>query len=316
MAAANAKMVVIIGPTAIGKSKLAIKISEQFFGEIINTDSRQVYRYMDIGTAKPSISDQTRVPHHMIDINLPDNNFSLGAFIKLANEMVEQVSVRGNLPIICGGTGQYIWGIVEGWDVPNTLPNQKFRDVKLKEAKEQGVEFLHDQLAVIDPERASEIDPRNVRRVIRALEIIKETGFKPSQFAKQRRTEFNPLIIGLTTSRPDLYRMIDLRVDHMMQTGFLEEVKELTIKGYKMGVGSLASPGYRELGQYLEGTYSLEEAISKTKFQTHRLARRQYTWFKSEDTRINWLDINKVDVYQQASTLIKDYLSQTSSMVQ
>ena len=316
MAAANANMVVIIGPTAIGKSKLAIKISEQFFGEIINTDSRQVYRYMDIGTAKPSISDQTRVPHHMIDMNLPDNNFSLGEFIKLANEMVEQVSVRGNLPIICGGTGQYIWGIVEGWDVPNTLPNQKFRDVKLKEAKEQGVEFLHDQLAVIDPKRASEIDPRNVRRVIRALEIIKETGFKPSQFAKQRHTEFNPLIIGLTTSRPDLYRMIDLRVDHMMQTGFLEEVKELTIKGYKMGVGSLASPGYRELGQYLEGTCSLEEAISKTKFQTHRLARRQYTWFKSEDTRINWLDINKVDVYQQASTLIKDYLSQTSSMVQ
>ena len=316
MATKKTNMIVIIGPTAIGKSELAINISEQFSGEIINTDSRQVYRHMDIGTAKPSISDQTRVPHHMIDINLPDNHFSLGEFIQLATESVEQISVRGNLPIICGGTGQYIWGIVEGWHVPNTLPNQKFRDIKLKQAEEQGVKFLHDQLAVIDPERASEIDPRNVRRVIRALEIIEETGFKPSQLAKQRHPSTDPLIIGLTTNRSDLYRMIDDRVDRMMQTGFLEEVKELTTKGYKTGIGSLASPGYRELGQYLAGAYSLEEAISKTKFQTHRLARRQYTWFKLEDTRINWLHINKVDVYERASTLIKNYLSQPLSMIQ
>ena len=309
MANSKPNMVVVIGPTAIGKTQLAIYIAEQFSGEIINTDSRQVYRYMDIGTAKPSISDRTRVPHHMIDINLPDTDFSLGEFIKLANVSIEQITERGNLPIICGGTGQYVWGIVEGWAVPNIPPNQEFRTNKLKEAEEHGINYLHNQLSIIDPKRASEIDPRNVRRVIRALEIIKETGLKPSQLSKLRKEEYNPIIIGLTTNRRTLYHMIDVRVDHMIKNGFLDEVKCLATQGYKMGIGSLASPGYRELGQYLEGEYSLEEAISKTKFQTHRLARRQYTWFKQEDPRITWLDVNQVDITSVASTLVTNYLS-------
>ena len=309
MANSKSNMVVVIGPTAIGKTQLAIYIAEQFSGEIINTDSRQVYRYMDIGTAKPSISDRTRVPHHMIDINLPDNDFSLGEFIKLANVSIEHITARGNLPIVCGGTGQYVWAIVEGWTVPNIPPNTEFRAAKLKEAEEIGIHSIHDQLSIIDPERASEIDPRNVRRVIRALEIIKETGLKPSQLSKQREEEYSPIIIGLTTNRGDLYHMIDMRVDHMIKNGFLDEVKYLTNKGYKMGIGSLASPGYRELGQYLEGESSLDEAISKTKFQTHRLARRQYTWFKQEDPRITWLDVNQVDITSVASTLVTNYLS-------
>ena len=309
MADSKSNMVVVIGPTAIGKTRLAIHIAEQFSGEIINADSRQVYQYMDIGTAKPSISDRTRVPHHMIDINQPDNNFNLGEFIKLANVSIKQITERGNLPIICGGTGQYIWGIVEGWNVPNTLPNQEFRAAKLKEAEELGIYALYNQLTLIDPERASEIDPRNVRRVIRALEIIKETGLKSSQLSKRRNSLYNPIIIGLTTNRRDLYHMIDLRVDHMIRNGFLDEVKVLTDQGYKMGIGSLASPGYRELGQYLEGKFSLEEAISKTKFQTHRLARRQYTWFKEEDPRITWLDINQLNISHAASNLVTNYLS-------
>ena len=309
MANSKSNMVVVIGPTAIGKTQLAIYIAEQFSGEIINTDSRQVYRYMDIGTAKPSISDRTRVPHHMIDINLPDNDFSLGEFIKLANVSIEQITARGNLPIVCGGTGQYVWAIVEGWTVPNIPPNTEFRAAKLKEAEEIGIYSLHDQLSIIDPERASEIDPRNVRRVIRALEIIKETGLKPSQLSKQREEEYSPIIIGLTTNRGNLYHMIDMRVDHMIKNGFLDEVEYLTTQGYKMGIGSLASPGYRELGQYLAGESSLDEAISKTKFQTHRLARRQYTWFKQEDPRITWLDVNQVDITSVASTLVTNYLS-------
>ena len=309
MANSKSNMVVVIGPTAIGKTQLAIYIAEQFSGEIINTDSRQVYRYMDIGTAKPSISDRTRVPHHMIDINLPDNDFSLGEFIKLANVSIEQITARGNLPIVCGGTGQYVWAIVEGWTVPNIPPNTEFRAAKLKEAEEIGIYSLHEQLSIIDPERASEIDPRNVRRVIRALEIIKETGLKPSQLSKQREEEYSPIIIGLTTNRGSLYHMIDMRVDHMIKNGFLDEVKYLTTQGYKMGIGSLASPGYRELGQYLAGESSLDEAISKTKFQTHRLARRQYTWFKQEDPRITWLDVNQVDITSVASTLVANYLS-------
>ena len=309
MANSKSNMVVVIGPTAIGKTQLAIYIAEQFSGEIINTDSRQVYRYMDIGTAKPSISDRTRVPHHMIDINLPDNDFSLGEFIKLANVSIEQITARGNLPIVCGGTGQYVWAIVEGWTVPNIPPNTEFRAAKLKEAEEIGIHSIHDQLSIIDPERASEIDPRNVRRVIRALEIIKETGLKPSQLSKQREEEYSPIIIGLTTNRGSLYHMIDMRVDHMIKNGFLDEVKYLTTQGYKMGIGSLASPGYRELGQYLAGESSLDEAISKTKFQTHRLARRQYTWFKQEDPRITWLDVNQVDITSAASTLVANYLS-------
>ena len=309
MADSKSNMVVVIGPTAIGKTRLAIQIAEQFSGEIINTDSRQVYQYMDIGTAKPSISDRTRVPHHMIDINLPDNNFSLGEFIKLANVSIEQITERGNLPIICGGTGQYVWSIVEGWDVPNTLPNHEFRAAKLKEAEEHGIYSLHDQLNLIDPDRASGIDPRNVRRVIRALEIIKETGLKPSQVSKRRNRVHNPIIIGLTTNRRDLYHMIDMRVDHMITNGFLDEVKALTTRGYEMGIGCLSSPGYRELGQYLEGKSSLEEAISKTKFQTHRLARRQYTWFKLEDPRITWLDVSQVDITHTVSNLVANYLS-------
>ena len=309
MANSKSNMVVVIGPTAIGKTQLAIYIAEQFSGEIINTDSRQVYRYMDIGTAKPSIFDRTRVPHHMIDINLPDNDFSLGEFIKLANVSIEQITARGNLPIVCGGTGQYVWAIVEGWTVPNIPPNTEFRAAKLKEAEEIGIYSLHEQLSIIDPERASEIDPRNVRRVIRALEIIKETGLKPSQLSKQREEEYSPIIIGLTTNRGNLYHMIDMRGDHMIKNGFLDEVEYLTTQGYKMGIGSLASPGYRELGQYLAGESSLDEAISKTKFQTHRLARRQYTWFKQEDPRITWLDVNQEDITSVASTLVAKYLS-------
>ena len=141
------------------------------------------------------------------------------------------------------------------------------------------------------------------------MEIIKETGLKPSQLSKQREEEYNPIIIGLTTNRASLYHMIDMRVDHMIKNGFLDEVEYLTTQGYKMGIGSLASPGYRELGQYLAGESSLDEAISKTKFQTHRLARRQYTWFKQEDPRITWLDVNQVDITSAASTLVANYLS-------
>jgi tRNA dimethylallyltransferase len=290
MSSNGSPVLYIVGPTATGKTRLAISLARQLGGEIINADSRQVYRHMDIGTAKPTLAERLLVPHHLFDLLPPSENFSLGRFITLAKAAIADISRRGSLPIVAGGTGQYIWALWEGWDVPAVPPDDDYRIELERLAAEQGSDALYRKLQSLDPKRAGELDHRNVRRVIRALEIHHVTGLVSSDVQGKSGDGLAGPVIGLTMGRDLLYGRIDRRVDQMMANGFLDEVKELAAMGYTLGQGCLACPGYRELGQYLDGELSLDDAIQKTKFQTHRLARRQYSWFKPSDSRINWLD--------------------------
>ena len=309
--------IAIVGPTAVGKTALAVELCQRFGGEVINADSRQVYRKMDIGTAKATPAELELAPHHLLDLRDPSEQFGLGAFLPLAEAASHDITSRGKVPIVAGGTGQYVWALLEGQTVPDVPPDPEFRAVLEAEAEvEGGGPALHDRLRQIDPARAEALDARNVRRVIRALEIYHVTNQKPSEMVQVDATSGNYLALGLTMDREPLYQRIDDRVDAMMEAGFLAEVERLAEEGYHMGKGALDSPGYRELGQYLTGQLSLDEAISRTKTQTHRLARRQYTWFKLSDPRINWLDNSETGTLERAVELVEAYLSETSPVVQ
>ena len=283
------EVIFVVGPTATGKTRLAIELAQRLKGEIVNADSRQVYHHMDIGTAKPTPLERSQAPHHLLDLLPPNQNFSLGSFLNLARSVIDEINLRGSPAIVAGGTGQYVWALHEGWKVPEVAPNEEFRRQLEAEAAESGSGALLQRLGSVDPERASTLDPRNVRRIIRALEIHHATGEKPSSLQRSAENGRPGPVIGLTLDRRRLYERIDARVDQMMADGFLDEARNLQQMGYSLGEGPLACPGYRELGQFLGDGISLEEAVQRTKFQTHRLARRQYTWFKPGDTRINWL---------------------------
>jgi tRNA dimethylallyltransferase len=306
----------IVGPTSVGKTRLAIALTQRLDGEVINADSRQVYRHMDIGTAKPTQQERQQTAHHLLDIRDPNESFSLGSFLSLSREAINDIQRRGRTPMVVGGTGQYIWALMEGWDVPHVLPNEEFRRTKEQEAQEKGVDFLHQQLQQIDPQRAAELDPHNVRRVIRALEIYRATQCKPSDYRKRMPQIIDPLVIGLTLPREELYQRIDQRVDRMMEIGLLDEVRNLVEMGYQEGQGPMDSPGYRELGQHLAGEISLKEAVQRTKFQTHRLARRQYAWFKLNNSRICWLDASDPQLDAKAARLTMDFLGKTQPVLQ
>ena len=313
----DSPLICVVGPTAVGKTALAVKLAQQFDGEVVNADSRQVYRGMTIGTAKPTEQELALVPHHLFDILDPGESFGLGLFLDLAGKASQEIRERSRLPILCGGTGQYVWGLVEGQRVPPVPPDPKFRFELEAEAETLGADELHRQLAAIDPARAAALDSRNVRRVIRALEIHHVTGQLPSEFSSVRENAAgNSLVIGLTMPRDLLYRHIDERVERMLRDGFLAEVEALADAGYEMGVGPLASPGYRELGKFLTGDFSLEEAVSRTKTQTHRLARRQYTWFKPSDPRIQWLDASEPGLPDKAAALLVSFLESQPPVIQ
>ncbi len=298
-------VLLIVGPTAVGKTSLALSLARQFNGEIINADSRQVYRHMDIGTAKPSLQEQEQAPHHLLDILDPDQDFDLATFLSLARDAIFQIQGRGRLPIVVGGTGQYVWALVEGWQVPEVPPDPEFRAAKQAEAEQHGPEFIYQQLLEADPDRAGQLDSRNLRRVIRALEVHQAQDSPPQAVDKSGQGLAHPLMIGLTLDRQQLYQRIDDRVDRMMTQGLEEEVKWLVNHGYVPGKGPLAGPGFRELGEYLAGNLTLEEAVQRTKFRTHRMVRRQYNWFKLGDARIKWLDVGVSDVEIQAGRMVE-----------
>ena len=317
MSTAPRPSISIVGPTAVGKTELAIELCRRFGGEVINADSRQVYRRMDIGTAKATAIEQFQAPHHLIDLLEPSEHFSLGSFLPLAKKASDDIVGRGLIPFLTGGTGQYVWAMVEEQSVPPVPPNQELREDLEREASgEDGAQVLHDRLREIDPARADALDARNVRRVIRALEIHHATGRKPSEFGAPDADPGRSLVLGLTMDRKALYRRIDDRVDAMMKAGFLAEVESLMAAGLPTEQGALDSPGYRELGLYLAGELTLEEAVSRTKTQTHHLARRQYTWFKPSDRRITWLDVTAPRLAQRAAERVLTYLSETAPVVQ
>ena len=286
-------LLAIVGPTGVGKSQLALRLAQAFGGEIVNADSRQIYRYLDVGTAKPSPQERALVPHHLIDIVNPNENFSLAQYQQLALKAIESIQQRDKLPIVVGGSGQYVWSVLEGWGIPQVAPDPEFRQSLEEKAARGGEEELHNELASVDPEAAERIDPRNVRRTIRALEVYRETETPFSQLQRKEAPPFNTLVIGLTTDREELYRRIDSRVDRMIEQGLVEEVKQLASRGFSFDMTAISSIGYKQIAHFLKGEITLAVAIQQTKFETHRLARQQYTWFQLEDSRIHWFDIQR-----------------------
>lgn len=285
------RLVAIVGPTGIGKSRLAIRLARVFHGEIVNADSRQVYRYMDIGTAKPSPEELSLVPHHLIDIIDPDESFSLAQFQALAYQTIKDIHQCLRLPLLVGGSGLYVWAVLEGWKIPSVPPDLEFRKLLEEKAAAMGADELYQELMEIDPAAAQKIDPRNVRRVIRALEVHQKTGVYFSQLKSKKAPPFSVLIIGLTADRRELYRKIDLRIDKMIEEGLVGEVEKLLNMGYDFKLPSMSSIGYKQIGLFLRGEMTLAEAIQQIKFETHRFVRHQYTWFRLDDARIHWFDI-------------------------
>ncbi len=285
------RIVAIVGPTGIGKSRLALYLAGRFNGEIISADSRQVYRYLDIGTAKPSPHELSLVPHHLIDIINPDDDFSLAIYQRMANQAIEEIFKRNRKPFLVGGTGLYVKAVLEGWQVPGVSPNPEFRYNVEKKAIESGIDELYEELVRVDPEAALKIDHRNVRRVIRALEVHAGAGKPFSKLGKKKAPAFNSFIIGLTADRQSLYNMVDRRVDEMMERGLVQEVENLLKMGYHLDLTSMSGIGYRQVGQYLKGELALEAAAEKIKTETHRFIRHQYAWFRLKDEKIHWFDM-------------------------
>ncbi len=285
------RLVAIVGPTGVGKSRLALRLAQAFDGEIVSADSRQVYRYMDIGTAKPTRQELSLVPHHLINIVNPDEGFSLAQYQRLAYRAIDDIHQRGKLAILVGGSGLYVWSVVEGWGIPQVPPDLGFRQSLEKKAAEAGKDELYRELVEVDPVAAQRIDRRNVRRVIRAIEVHRGTGAPFSRLQHKQAPPYKTLIIGLTADRAELYRRVDLRVDEMIKLGLVEEVKKLVSMGYDFNLPAMSGIGYRQIGMFLRGELTLAAAIQQIKFGTHRLVRYQYTWFQLKDDRILWFDI-------------------------
>ncbi len=284
-------LIVIVGPTAVGKTRLSLRLAEEFDGEIISADSRQVYRGMDIGTAKPTPEERARVPHHLIDVVAPDETFSLAQYQELTYDAIGDVSARVKLPFLVGGTGQYVRAVVEGWGIPRVPPNEELRAELYRQAEIEGEEALHVRLREVDPAAAEGIDPRNVRRVVRALEVYLETGQPISELQRKKPPPYRILQIGLTMERQELYHRIDERVDRMIEGGLVEEVKGLAEQGYGYDLPSMSGLGYQQIGMYLRGQVSLKEAIQLIKRHTRRFVRHQYNWFRLDDEGIRWFDV-------------------------
>jgi len=305
------RLVTIVGPTAIGKSNLAVELALLHNGEIIGADSRQVYRYMDIGTAKPSVEDRQKVPHHLVDFLEPDREFSLALYLSLVRKVINEIYSRGKLPFLVGGTGLYIRSIIEGWQIPEISPDYSFRyNKEIQAFTEEGRQKLYDELCRINPAVAAKIDSRNTRRIIRALEIQSHSEELLPESVLRKPPDFYSLVIGLTASRSYLYKMADQRVDKMIKNGLVDEVKMLLEKGYDSNLPSMSGIGYRQIIKYLNGEMSLDEAVSKIKTATHRFIRRQYNWFRLNDSRIHWFDCEnyaKPEIIRQVSSLILEH---------
>ena len=305
-------LVAIVGPTAVGKSNLAIRLAKSLNGEILNGDSRLVYRQMDIGTDKPSLANRSEVKHHLIDILNPDDTYNLSLYLDQARSIVDDTNNVDKVPFLVGGTGQYIWGLIDGFRSPNVAPNNVLRYQLQQKAQNQGSIALWNQLELVDPLSASKIDYRNTRRIIRALEVYLETGIPISQAQNKNTNLYESLIIGLTMDREHLYNKIDSRIDQMIANGWIEEVKHLLGQGYSPDMASMYSIGYRDITKHIEGQMDLDDTISKIKTDTHRLARSQYAWFKPTDPRIQWFDASGESSYELILQMAISHISKST----
>lgn len=287
------KVVVLIGPTAVGKTNLSIELAKKFDGEIISGDSMQIYKVMDIATAKISKEEMQGVPHHLIDILEPDESFSVAQFQELVRKKITEITSRGKVPFIVGGTGLYIQAVLYDYQFQETATDTAFR-TKLEEmAQAEGTLTIHDMLNKVDSEAAAAIHHHNVRRVIRALEVFHVTGRKMSDIQREQKQEslYDAALIGLTMERNVLYERINKRVEQMLEIGLLEEVQHFYEKGIR-DCQSLQAIGYKEIYKYYDGLLSLEDSIEELKQNSRRYAKRQLTWFRNK-MNVQWFDMTE-----------------------
>ncbi len=301
-------VVVIIGPTAVGKTDTAIQVAQALDGEIISADSRQVYHYMDIGTAKPTAEQRAAMPHYLIDVVTPDQFYTAVDFQTQAATAIEDIHARGKLPLIVGGTGQYISALLEGWQFPEVQANYELRSELEAYAEAHGWEALLERLRGVDPVTAERIDGRNIRRVVRALEVSLESGRPFSEFQQKHPPAYDVLQFGLTLDRAVLYERADRRVDQMVEMGLVEEVRALVEAGYTWNLSAMSGLGYLQIGYYLRGEMSLDEALTDLCHQTHAFIRRQYTWFRKYNAAAQWLESN-TEAANQINTQIQQWLA-------
>jgi tRNA dimethylallyltransferase len=303
-------LLVLVGPTGIGKTALAVRLAQTFSGQIVSADSRQIYQWMNIGTAKPSAGELAAAPHHLIDVVSPDYVFTLAEFQERAYAAIDAIHAQNDLPLLVGGTGQWVWSVVEGWGIPRVPPDLTLRAELQAEAQTIGSEAFHAKLAAVDPDAAAKLDHRNVRRVIRALEVYLKTGIPISVHQQKTPPPYRILMIGLNMPRESLYLRIDNRIDRMMEAGFLAEVEELLAQGYDLRLPSMSGLGYRQLGRHLQGELSLAEAVALTKKDTRRFIRQQYNWFRPDDERIFWLDVLSPNFADVALAKVSAFLAE------
>lgn len=306
-------LILLVGPTAAGKTEIALRLAERLNGEIISADSRLFYRGMDIGTAKPTPAERARVPHHLIDIADPDQILSLAVFQQKARQAIAGIHGRGRLPFLVGGTGQYVRAVTEGWSPAEVKPDQRLRGILERLKEERGADWLHARLGVIDPDAAAVIDPRNVRRTVRALEVIFATGRKFSEQRGQGHSPYALLAIGLKRPRPELYARIDARIEAMFAAGLVEEVKALLAKGYSPELPPMSAIGYREVVRVANGQLSGEQARAQMRRATRIFVRRQANWFKESDPQIHWFEAGRPDVIEQIESHIHMWLESRSN---
>jgi len=279
-AATEQQLLAIVGPTAVGKTALAITLARELGGEIVNADSRQVYRRMNIGTAKPTADEQAAAPHHLYNIVNPNEPFSLALYQELAAGKIAEIAARGAVPLLVGGTGQYAAAVLEGWTVPRVPPQPELRARLEAEAAHHGTAALFARLQAVDPQAATTIQPNNLRRIIRALEVYHVTGVPISAQQRKEPPPYRITTLWLTLERGALYERIDQRVDQMMAAGLLREVQDLIERGYGWELPAMSSLGYKEFRPYFEGIATEAECVERLKFNTHAFARKQDMWFR------------------------------------
>lgn len=305
-------LIILTGPTAVGKTSLSIRLAKAVQGEIISADSMQVYRHMDIGSAKITPEEMEGVPHHLIDCLDPEEEFNVVRFQQMAKEAMDGIYSRGHIPILVGGTGFYIQAVIGDIDFTEHGEENTYRKQLEEKAKEEGAEVLHQMLETVDPEAAKAIHPNNVKRVIRALEYFQQTGQPISQHNEEQRQKESPYQVAyfvLNDERSHLYERINQRIDEMIQNGLIREVEELKERGCHLGMVSMQGLGYKEILQYLEGNWTLEEAVYILKRDTRHFAKRQITWFKREK-QVEWFQKQEYDYKEDL--ILKDMLRSLS----
>lgn len=304
-------LLILLGPTAVGKTDISILTAKVLEGEIISADSMQVYKYMDIGTAKPTLEEMNGVKHHLIDIIYPDEEFSVAVFRNLAGDCIDNILLKNKLPIVSGGTGLYINSLSHNLDFTETISDREYRDSLQKLSEQYGNSYIHNMLREVDMESFNRLHENDTRRVIRALEVFKHTGKTISKFqndSKNKAIDFELCMIGLVMDRHKLYDRINLRVDKMIKNGLIEEVEKLLHKGYSNNLTSMQGLGYKEIVSYLSGEYSLEGAVELLKQNTRHFAKRQLTWFRREE-RIHWINLDNFKTMDDAVKNITDYVA-------